>query len=107
VHILKHKTVEIKTLSLAKKAKLPVFFSVKHNCKVVGMKTSQQLSQQAIKQFKSIYQEQFKKRLSNDEVKEIAICLLRFFGILSNTSQFETGSAKGREISGGSKITRQ
>ena len=47
------------------------------------MKTPQQLSRQAIDEFKTIYQAEFGKTLSDDEVQEIAIRLLRFFGILS------------------------
>ena len=46
------------------------------------MKTPQQLSRQAIDEFKAIYQEEFGKTLSDDEVQEIAVRLLRFFGIL-------------------------
>ena len=46
------------------------------------MKTPQQLSRQAIDEFKAIYQEEFGKSLSDDEVQEIALRLLRFFGIL-------------------------
>jgi len=46
------------------------------------MKTPQQLSRQAIDDFKAIYQEEFGKALSDDEVQEIALRLLRFFGIL-------------------------
>ena len=47
------------------------------------MKTSQQLSRQAIDEFKTIYQDEVGQTLSDDEVREIAIRLLRFFGILS------------------------
>ena len=46
------------------------------------MKTPQQLSRQAIDEFKSIYQEEFGQNLSDDEVQEIALRLLHFFGIL-------------------------
>jgi hypothetical protein len=46
------------------------------------MKTQQQLSRQAVDDFKAIYKEEFGKSLSDDEVREIAIRLLRFFGIL-------------------------
>jgi hypothetical protein len=54
------------------------------------MKTPQQLSREAIDEFKAIYQEEFGKTLSDDEVQEIAIRLLRFFGILVQPSQGET-----------------
>ena len=47
------------------------------------MKTPQQLSRQAIDEFKAIYQEEFGQSLTDDQVQEIAIRLLRFFGILN------------------------
>jgi len=43
----------------------------------------QQLSREAIDEFKAIYQEEFGETLSDDEVQEIAMRLLRFFGILT------------------------
>ena len=49
------------------------------------MKTPQQLSCEAIEEFRAIYQEEFGKRLSDDEVQEIALRLLRFFGILNGS----------------------
>ena len=55
------------------------------------MKTPQQLSREAINEFKVIYQEEFGRELSDDEVQEIAIRLLRFFGILVSPSPDETG----------------
>jgi hypothetical protein len=54
------------------------------------MKTPQQLSREAIDEFKAIYQDEFRKSLSDDEVQEIAIRLLRFFGILAQPSPGET-----------------
>lgn len=47
------------------------------------MKTPQQLSRQAIDEFKAAYEEEFGQTLTDDEVKEIALRLLRFFGILN------------------------
>lgn len=47
------------------------------------MKTPQQLSRQAIEEFKNIYLEEFGKTLSDEQVQEIAVRLLRFFGILA------------------------
>ena len=47
------------------------------------MNTPQQLSREAIEEFKVIYQEEFGEALSDDEVQEIAMRLLRFFGILT------------------------
>jgi len=46
------------------------------------MKTPQQLSREASDEFKAIYQEEFGKALSDEEVQEIAMRLLRFFGVL-------------------------
>jgi len=46
------------------------------------MKIPQQLSRQAIEEFRTIYQEEFGEHLSDDEVQEIALRLLRFFGVL-------------------------
>ena len=39
------------------------------------MKTPQQLSREAIDEFKAIYQDEFGRELSDDEVQEIAIRL--------------------------------
>jgi hypothetical protein len=56
------------------------------------MKTPQQLSREAIDDFKAAYKEEFGQELSDDEVQEIALRLLRFFGILQEPGQ-DTGSA--------------
>jgi len=45
--------------------------------------TPQQLSREAIEEFRAIYQEEFGEILSDDEVQEIAMRLLRFFGIMN------------------------
>jgi len=50
------------------------------------MTTPQQLSRQAIDEFKAIYKEEFGQILSDEEVQTIALRLLRFFGILSKPS---------------------
>jgi hypothetical protein len=47
------------------------------------MKTPQQLSREAIDEFKAIYKDEFDEVLSDDEIQEIALRLLRFFGILN------------------------
>jgi hypothetical protein len=47
------------------------------------MKTPQQLSKEAIHEFRFIYQEEFAEILSDEEVLEIALRLLRLFGILA------------------------
>lgn len=46
------------------------------------MKTPHQLSREAIDEFKAIYQDEFGELLSDAEVREIAIRLLRFFMVL-------------------------
>ena len=53
------------------------------------MKTPQQLSREAIEEFRTIYEEEFGKRLTDDEVQEIAMRLLRFFGILNQPNPDE------------------
>jgi hypothetical protein len=66
------------------------FFHHQYASKVGSMNTPQQLSRQAIDEFKAIYQEEFGKSLSDDEVQEIALRLLRFFGILNQPPPDET-----------------
>lgn len=51
--------------------------------KVASMKTPKQLSRKAIEEFKAIYHDEFGEELSDDEVLEIAMRLLRFFGVLN------------------------
>lgn len=46
------------------------------------MKIPHQLSRHAIDEFQAIYEQEFGQSLSDDEVREIAMRLLRFFGIL-------------------------
>jgi len=50
------------------------------------MKTLQQIAREAIDEFKAVHQTEFGQRLTDDEVREIAIRLLQFFGILSHPS---------------------
>jgi hypothetical protein len=64
-------------------ARLPPFVRPRPAGKVDNMKTPHQLSREAIEEFKAIYQEEFGEVLSEDEVREIATRLLRFFGILN------------------------
>jgi hypothetical protein len=54
------------------------------------MKTPEQLSRQAIDDFKAIYKDEFAEDLSDDQVQEIAIRLLRFFEILQKPSRSDT-----------------
>jgi hypothetical protein len=64
-------------------ASQPPFDRQRRAVKVDGMNTPQQLSREAIEEFRAIYQEEFGEILSDDEVQEIAMRLLRFFGILN------------------------
>jgi len=64
-------------------ALLPPFSRQLHAGNVADMQTPNQLSREAIDEFKAIYQEEFGEVLSDDEVQEIAMRLLRFFGILN------------------------
>jgi hypothetical protein len=48
------------------------------------METPEQLSRQAIEEFKAIYLEEFGKALSNDEAQEMALRLLRFLETLQS-----------------------
>ena len=64
-------------------ASQPPFVRQRQAGKVDGMNTPQQLSREAIEEFRAIYQEEFGEILSDDEVQEIAMRLLRFFGILN------------------------
>lgn len=57
--------------------------------KVACMETPNQLSREAIEEFRTIYEEEFGKRLPDDEVQEIALRLLRFFGVLNMESPDE------------------
>ena len=48
---------------------------------MADMTAPEQLSRQAIDEFRSIYEEEFGQKLSDAEIQEMAMCLLRFFGI--------------------------
>ena len=64
---------------------------VRSHCgsRVDGMTTPQQLSREAIDEFKAIYEEEFGKVLTDDEVQVIAMRLLRFFGMLNRSDADE------------------
>jgi hypothetical protein len=49
------------------------------------MKIPHQLSREAIDEFNSIYREEFGTVLFDEEVRELAVQLLQFFGILTKT----------------------
>jgi hypothetical protein len=63
--------------------KVARLFSLSRPVKLNGVNTPQQLSREAMDEFKAIYEEEFGQNLSDDEVQEIAVRLLRFFGILA------------------------
>lgn len=46
------------------------------------MQIPNQLSREAIDEFKAIYKEEFGEELTDGQVQEIGLRLLRFFGIL-------------------------
>jgi hypothetical protein len=46
------------------------------------MEAPQQLSRQAVEEFKAIYEDQFGQQISDDEAQEIALRLLRLFDLL-------------------------
>jgi hypothetical protein len=69
-------------LPIALRGKPPLLLRPLRSGKVDGMNTPNQLSRQAIEDFRAIYQDEFGNRLSDDEIQEIATRLLRFFGIL-------------------------
>jgi hypothetical protein len=54
------------------------------------METPKQLSREAIDEFKAHYKAEFGQLLSDDEVQEIAMRLLRFFGILVQPKSGDT-----------------
>lgn len=54
------------------------------------METPKQLSREAIEEFKAHYRAEFGELLSDDQVQEIAMRLLRFFGILAQPASKET-----------------
>ncbi len=90
--ILKHTICYLSnrpTSELARPAKVPAFCHQPGGDKVEDMKTPQQLSREAIEEFKAIYQAEFGQTLSDDEVQEIALRLLRFFGILNKANSGE------------------
>lgn len=50
------------------------------------MKMPQQLSREAIDEFKAIYKEEFGEDLSDEKAQEIGVRLIRFFWILQGTN---------------------
>lgn len=47
------------------------------------MKTPQQLGREALDEFKAAYQEEFGEAISDAQAHEMAVRLLRFFGVLA------------------------
>lgn len=76
---------ECKTLPESPRS--PSFLPFWRASKVGSMEIPNQLSREATEEFRTIYQEEFGKRLTNDEVQEIALRLLRFFGIVNGPKE--------------------
>jgi len=49
------------------------------------------LSSEAIREFKEIYFEEFGETLTDDEAEAIAVRVIRFFGILAQGNDRDTG----------------
>jgi len=49
------------------------------------MKTPNQLSREVMDEFKAAYKAEFDEVLTDEEVQEIALNLLRFFGVIGRT----------------------
>lgn len=54
------------------------------------MKTPNQLSREAIDEFKAAYKEEFGILLTDEQVKEMALHLLRFFGNVEDSKHRNT-----------------
>jgi hypothetical protein len=67
---------------LPERASSPVYF--KRDCprNLEGMEVPQQLSHQAVEDFKAIYRDEFGQDVSDDEAQEMALRLLRLFDTL-------------------------
>ncbi len=63
-------------------ATLLSFFHNPYPGKVSGMEAPQQLSRQAVEDFKAIYRDEFGEDIADDEAQEIALRLLRLFDLL-------------------------
>ncbi len=61
---------------------LPLFGDDQWIGTLLVMNTPNQLSREAIDEFKAIYADEFGEVLSDAEVQEMAVRLLRFFGVL-------------------------
>lgn len=68
-------------------AKIAILLHRWYSDKVRSMKTLQNLSREAVAEFKAIYLEEFGQGLSDDELQEIVLQLLRFFGMLSKVKK--------------------
>jgi hypothetical protein len=78
--------IELAMVNLPEWTNLHACFHDGYPGKVGSMNTPKQLSREAIEEFKAIYHDKFGKTLTDDEVQEIALRLLRFFGILQQHS---------------------
>ncbi len=62
------------------------------------MEIPQQLSRQAIQEFKANYEEEFGDRLSDDEAQEMGIRLLGLFDILLRSTPVEPSEPQGHRV---------
>jgi hypothetical protein len=53
------------------------------------MRSPQQLNSQALAEFRAAYEEEFGETISDDEAREMAFRLLRFFGVLDHPRREE------------------
>jgi hypothetical protein len=72
----------LRTVNLSDTATFRVFARRWRTSKLATMNQPQQLSREAIDDFRAIYQDEFGVTLTDDEVQEIAMRLLHLFGIL-------------------------
>jgi hypothetical protein len=63
-------------------ANLPPFFQDRCPGNLGDMDAPRQLSRQAVEEFKTIYREEFREDISDDQAQEIALRLLRLFDLL-------------------------
>jgi hypothetical protein len=68
--------------SLPERASSPVYFNQDRPRNVKVMKAPQQLSRQAVEEFKAIYHKEFGQDISDDVAQEMALRLLHLFDIL-------------------------
>lgn len=63
-----------------KPSRLPSWLGQEYSVSITN--TPEQLSREAIEEFKAVYEDEFGESLTEDEVQEMAVRLVHFFGIL-------------------------